>query len=226
MLPTDDRARSADPDARSDRRRRRRRSVALAPTRARRSSRRAPSSIAPPPATRRSTASTPASARSRRRASPRADLDALQMNLVRSHAAGVGEPLPVRAVRASMALRANVLAKGYSGVRVETLDALLALLNAGVHPHVPSRGSVGASGDLAPLAHIALALVGEGDVWDGAARGPAGRARCARPASRRCARRPRKAWRWSTAPRPLPPCWRWPWPPRPVWPAPPTSSPR
>lgn len=101
------------------------------------------------------------------------DLDALQMNLVRSHAAGVGEPLPVRAVRAAMALRANVLAKGYSGVRPETLDALLALLNAGVHPYVPSRGSVGASGDLAPLAHIALALVGEGDVWDGAERRPA-----------------------------------------------------
>ncbi len=103
----------------------------------------------------------------------KADLDALQMNLVRSHAAGVGEPLPVRTVRAAMALRANVLAKGYSGIRPETLDALLALLNAGVHPYVPSRGSVGASGDLAPLAHIALALVGEGDVWDGTARAPA-----------------------------------------------------
>jgi histidine ammonia-lyase len=101
------------------------------------------------------------------------DLEALQMNLVRSHAAGVGEPLPVRAVRAAMALRANVLAKGYSGIRPETLDALLALLNAGIHPCVPSRGSVGASGDLAPLAHIALALVGEGDVWDGATRQPA-----------------------------------------------------
>ena len=69
-----------------------------------------------------------------------------------------------------------MLAKGYSGIRVETLEALLALLNAGVHPHVPSRGSVGASGDLAPLAHIALALVGEGDVWDGAARRPAAEA--------------------------------------------------
>jgi histidine ammonia-lyase len=103
----------------------------------------------------------------------KADLDALQMNLVRSHAAGVGEPLPVRAVRAAMALRANVLAKGHSGVRPETLDALMALLNAGVHPFVPSRGSVGASGDLAPLAHIALALVGEGDVWDGTERRPA-----------------------------------------------------
>ena len=103
----------------------------------------------------------------------KADLDALQMNLVRSHAAGVGEPLPVRAVRAAMALRANVLAKGHSGIRPETLDTLLALLNAGVHPHVPSRGSVGASGDLAPLAHIALALVGEGEVWDGDTRRPA-----------------------------------------------------
>jgi histidine ammonia-lyase len=101
------------------------------------------------------------------------DLAALQMNLVRSHAAGVGEPLPVRTVRAAMALRANVLAKGHSGVRPETLDALLALLNAGVHPFVPSRGSVGASGDLAPLAHIALTLVGEGDVWDGVERRPA-----------------------------------------------------
>src|SRR5688500_6378562 len=65
-----------------------------------------------------------------------------------------------------MALRANVLAKGFSGIRVETLDALLAMLNRGVHPRVPSRGSVGASGDLAPLAHLALVLVGEGEVLD------------------------------------------------------------
>ena len=92
-------------------------------------------------------------------------LEALQRNLVRSHAAGVGPPLAVREVRASMALRANVLAKGYSGIRLETLDALIALLNAGVHPVVPSRGSVGASGDLAPLAHIALVLMGEGEAW-------------------------------------------------------------
>jgi histidine ammonia-lyase len=92
-------------------------------------------------------------------------LGALQRNLVRSHAAGVGPPLGVREVRASMALRANVLAKGYSGIRLETLDALIALLNRGVHPLVPSRGSVGASGDLAPLAHIALVLIGEGEVW-------------------------------------------------------------
>ena len=98
---------------------------------------------------------------------PRGDLERLQLNLLRSHAAGVGEPLPVRTVRAMMALRANVLARGFSGIRPETLEALIAALNRGVHPVVPSRGSVGASGDLAPLAHLALVLVGEGFVWDG-----------------------------------------------------------
>jgi histidine ammonia-lyase len=93
----------------------------------------------------------------------------LQLNLLRSHAAGVGEPLPIAVVRATMALRANVLAKGFSGIRVETLELLLALLNRGVHPVVPSRGSVGASGDLAPLAHLCLVLIGEGEAWrDGA----------------------------------------------------------
>ncbi len=96
----------------------------------------------------------------------KADLAALQLNLLRSHAAGVDTPLPARTVRAAMALRANVLAKGYSGIRVDTLEALLALLNRRVHPRVPSRGSVGASGDLAPLAHLALVLVGEGETID------------------------------------------------------------
>src|SRR5262249_32872373 len=91
-------------------------------------------------------------------------LETLQLNLLRSHAAGLGEPLPVRAVRATMALRANVLAKGFSGISIDTLEALIALLNRGVHPRVPSRGSVGASGDLAPLAHLALVLIGEGEV--------------------------------------------------------------
>jgi histidine ammonia-lyase len=86
----------------------------------------------------------------------------LQVNLLRSHAAGVGEPLPAPVVRATMALRANVLAKGYSGIRLETLDLLVAMVNRGVIPLVPSRGSVGASGDLAPLAHLALVLIGEG----------------------------------------------------------------
>jgi histidine ammonia-lyase len=96
----------------------------------------------------------------------KADLAALQLNLLRSHAAGVDAPLPVRAVRAAMALRANVLAKGHSGIGLATLETLIALLNRGVHPLVPSRGSVGASGDLAPLAHLALVLVGEGETWD------------------------------------------------------------
>jgi histidine ammonia-lyase len=96
---------------------------------------------------------------------PADSLRSLQVNLLRSHAAGVGEPLPVPVVRATMALRANVLAKGYSGIRVETLDRLLECLNRRVHPVVPSRGSVGASGDLAPLAHLALVLIGEGEAW-------------------------------------------------------------
>jgi histidine ammonia-lyase len=94
---------------------------------------------------------------------PSEALGALQLNLLRSHAAGVGELLPVRAVRASMALRANVLAKGYSGIRRSTLELLIELLNRRVHPRVPSRGSVGASGDLAPLAHLCLVLIGEGE---------------------------------------------------------------
>jgi histidine ammonia-lyase len=102
------------------------------------------------------------------------ELAVLQRNLVRSHAAGVGEPLPVRAVRAAMALRANVLAKGFSGIRLETLVMLTEMLNARIHPLVPSRGSVGASGDLAPLAHIALVLIGEGEVsGPGGSDGPA-----------------------------------------------------
>ena len=123
----------------------------------------------------------------------RDDLAALQLNLLRSHAAGVDEPLPVRAVRASMALRANVLAKGFSGIRVETLEALVAALNRGVHPRVPSRGSVGASGDLAPLAHIALVLIGEGEVWDGRRRAAGAPTRCASTACGRCRSAPRKA---------------------------------
>jgi histidine ammonia-lyase len=98
---------------------------------------------------------------------PHAQLADLQLNLLRSHAAGVGDPLPRRAVRATMALRANVLACGYPGIRAGTLETLLQLLNARVEPVVPSRGSVGASGDLAPLAHLALVLVGEGEAFEG-----------------------------------------------------------
>ncbi|HVI92775.1 MAG TPA: histidine ammonia-lyase [Anaeromyxobacter sp.] len=93
----------------------------------------------------------------------REDLGRLQRNLVLSHAAGVGAPLPAAEARALMLLRANVLAKGVSGIREETLDLLLALLDRGVLPVVPERGSVGASGDLAPLAHLALLLIGEGE---------------------------------------------------------------
>jgi histidine ammonia-lyase len=89
----------------------------------------------------------------------------LQLRLLRSHACGVGEPYPDEVVRAAMLLRANALAKGYSGARVRTVELLIELLNRGVLPHVPSRGSVGASGDLAPLAHLALPLVGEGQAW-------------------------------------------------------------
>jgi histidine ammonia-lyase len=87
----------------------------------------------------------------------------LQLRLLRSHACGVGDPYPDEIVRAAMLLRANALAKGFSGARVETVELLLGCLNAGLVPLVPSRGSVGASGDLAPLAHLALPLVGEGE---------------------------------------------------------------
>jgi histidine ammonia-lyase len=90
----------------------------------------------------------------------------MQVNLVRSHAVGVGEPLSPAEVRAMMLLRANSLSKGYSGVRTETIDTLCEMLNRGVTPFVPSQGSVGASGDLAPLAHLALALIGEGECLD------------------------------------------------------------
>src|SRR5437763_166572 len=89
----------------------------------------------------------------------------LQLRLLRSHACGVGEPYPDEVVRAAMLLRANALAKGFSGARARPVELLIECLNRGVLPHVPSRGSVGASGDLAPLAHLALPLVGEGEAW-------------------------------------------------------------
>lgn len=92
-------------------------------------------------------------------------LEALQRNLVRSHGCGLGDPLPEDEVRAMLLLRANVLAKGLSGVRPVVVETLAAMLNARVHPVIPARGSVGASGDLAPLAHLALALIGEGEVF-------------------------------------------------------------
>ncbi len=104
---------------------------------------------------------------------PPAQLAQLQVNLVRSHAAGVGPRLPRREVRAIMLLRANCLAKGFSGARPELVELLCGMLDAGLHPDVPEQGSVGASGDLAPLAHLALALIGEGDLVHAGGRGPA-----------------------------------------------------
>lgn len=93
------------------------------------------------------------------------ELEDLQHNLVRSHSCGIGEPLAEDEVRAMLLLRANVLAKGLSGVRPVVVETLAAMLNRRVHPVIPARGSVGASGDLAPLAHLALALIGEGEVF-------------------------------------------------------------
>ncbi len=94
-----------------------------------------------------------------------ADAVQLQINLVRSHAAGTGEPLAIPFVRATGALRANSLSAGHSGVKPETLDTIVAMLNRGVTPVVPCQGSVGASGDLAPLAHMTLVLIGEGEAF-------------------------------------------------------------
>lgn len=93
---------------------------------------------------------------------PPEETKALQLNLIRSHSTSVGEPLSTDVVRALMLLRANTLAKGYSGIRLETLETLVEMLNKGVHPIIPSKGSVGASGDLSPLSHMVLVLIGEG----------------------------------------------------------------
>jgi len=97
---------------------------------------------------------------------PPGQLAQLQLNLIRSHAAGVGEPLPQDQTRALMAARINCLLKAHSGIRPEAIQLLADCLNRGVLPVIPSQGSVGASGDLAPLAHMALLLVGEGEAWD------------------------------------------------------------
>jgi len=101
---------------------------------------------------------------------------ALQRNLIRSHAAGVGDPLPEDVVRAAMTLRVNALLKGYSGIRLEVIETLVQMINRGVHPVVPEKGSVGASGDLAPLAHVALVLMGEGEAFYRGERLPGGEA--------------------------------------------------
>ena len=89
----------------------------------------------------------------------------LQKNLIRSHACGIGEPLNIEIVRAIMLLRLNSLVKGYSGIRLSTLNTLLEMINKQVHPVVPEKGSLGASGDLAPLAHITLVMIGEGEAF-------------------------------------------------------------
>lgn len=107
---------------------------------------------------------------------PLADIRTLQRNLILSHACGVGEPFPQERVRAMILLRANTLIQGHSGVRPVVVETLLACLNAGIHPVVPSRGSVGASGDLAPLSHLVLALLGEGLVDYKGSRWPAAHA--------------------------------------------------
>src|SRR5437773_2864785 len=96
---------------------------------------------------------------------PREALSKLQLNLVRSHACGIGDPLSEPEVRAMMLLRANVLTLGFSGIRLELIEMLGEMLNRHVHPVVPEKGSVGASGDLAPLAHQALTLIGEGEAF-------------------------------------------------------------
>lgn len=105
---------------------------------------------------------------------PLENIEELQENLIRSHATNVGEPYSISITRAIMLLRINVLAKGYSGIRLHTLQTLVKMLNSGVHPIIPKRGSVGASGDLSPLSHLALVLIGEGEaeydgeIYDGA----------------------------------------------------------
>jgi histidine ammonia-lyase len=104
---------------------------------------------------------------------PRERLSELQVNLVRSHSAGVGAALPEREVRAMMLLRSNVLAKGYSGARPELVDLLIGMLNGGLYPPVPEQGSVGASGDLAPLAALGVSLIGEGELRCAGNSGPA-----------------------------------------------------
>ena len=100
------------------------------------------------------------------------DIEKLQVNLIRSHSVGVGEPFTPQETRAIMFLRANALSRGHSGCREIVIDKILEFLNNDIIPVIPSQGSVGASGDLAPLSHLALALIGEGKVWLGGEKVP------------------------------------------------------
>ena len=102
----------------------------------------------------------------------KADLETLQLNLLRSHAVGVGEPMSEPVVRLVLLMKAASLARGYSGIRELVIDRLFAFYNLGITPVIPCQGSVGASGDLAPLAHLCLPLIGEGEVFYGHTRMP------------------------------------------------------
>ncbi len=132
---------------------------------------------------------------------PPDSLAKLQTNLVRSHAGGVGRPLSEAESRAMLLLRANVLAKGFSGCRPALVEFLVALLNAGVHPAIPEKGSVGASGDLAPLAHLALVVIGEGEAFYRGEKLPGGEALRRAGLAPSCWP-PKKVWRCSMARKP------------------------
>ncbi|VTP65424.1 Histidine ammonia-lyase [Leclercia adecarboxylata] len=122
------------------------------------------------------------------------DLENLQRSLVLSHAAGVGEPLDDNIVRLMMVLKINSLARGFSGIRLSVIQALIALVNAGVYPWIPAKGSVGASGDLAPLAHMSLTLLGEGKARYRGEWLPAATA-CKKPGLPRSRWRQKRGWR-------------------------------
>ena len=140
---------------------------------------------------------------------PAHDLEKLQRNIVLSHAAGIGEATPVPVTRLMMALKLASLAQGASGIRPATLSLLEAMLARGVIPVVPAQGSVGASGDLAPLSHMTAVMIGVGEADTPTGRMPRRRGAGQRRASRRSCSAPRKGWRCSTA-RSSPPPMRWP----------------
>ena len=128
----------------------------------------------------------------------RENIEKLQENLIRSHAVGAGDPIEAPIMRAMMALRINALAKGYSGIRIETVRTLVEMLNGNIVPVAPMQGSVGSSGDLVPLAHLVLAAMGEGSVWKDGAIVPSGPSWNAAESCRSCSA-PRKDSRSSTA---------------------------